>query len=48
MSPTNRPNRKAIIEEIRYQMRYSNSPEDRSALQNRLDFWLNYNPNQSF
>lgn len=44
MSPNHRPNRQAIIQEIRHQMRYSNSPEDRMALQSRLDFWLNYNP----
>ncbi len=44
MFPTNRSNRKAIIAEIRHQMRYSNSSEDRTALQNRLEFWLNYHP----
>lgn len=40
------PNRKAIIQELRHQLYYSHSPEERAILRTRLDFWLNYIPKQ--
>lgn len=43
MFATRYPNRKAIIAEIRHQMRCSDSPAKQIVLQRCLDFWLNPN-----
>jgi len=37
-------NRQAAIQELRHQLRYASTPEERETLRNRLDFWLNYFP----
>lgn len=40
MHSAKRPNRQAIIAEIRYQMQYITTPGQQAALQRCLDFWL--------
>jgi len=37
-------NRQAAIQELRHQLRYASTSEEREILLNRLDFWLNYFP----
>jgi len=39
-------NRQAVIQELRHQLRYTNSPEERETLRNRINFWMNYAPNK--
>ncbi|HIK19308.1 MAG TPA: hypothetical protein IGS53_29085 [Leptolyngbyaceae cyanobacterium M33_DOE_097] len=34
------------VQELRHQLRYANTPEEREAICNRIDFWLNYVPNK--
>jgi len=39
-------NRQAAIQELRHQLRYANTPEEREAIYNRINFWMNYVPKQ--
>jgi hypothetical protein len=38
----NAVNRKAIIQELRHQLYYSNPGEEREAIRRSLEFWLQY------
>jgi len=37
-------NRQAVIQELRHQLRYANTLEQREVLRHWIDFWMNYVP----